>query len=129
MSKITTNDGLARSGTGCFIPYGNSGRRQRINYTIVVNIVVLASLSLLSTALFAYQSSSASVYISIFQYILATFDSRHRYFYSIQIYSRRPRLKKRLRLQQRHNIGIAKPTDTLAKSMHKYLTKKPNRTF
>jgi len=31
MSKIT-NDGLTRSGTGCFIavPYGNSGR-QRVN--------------------------------------------------------------------------------------------------
>jgi len=29
MSKFT-NDGLTRSGTGCFIPYGNSGR-QRVN--------------------------------------------------------------------------------------------------
>jgi len=33
MSKIT-NDGLTRSGTGCFIAYDNSGR-QRINKRLV----------------------------------------------------------------------------------------------
>jgi len=27
MSKIT-NNGLTRSGTGCFMPYGNSGRQR-----------------------------------------------------------------------------------------------------
>jgi len=37
MSKIT-NDGLTRSGTGCFITYSNSGR-QRVNsiYWILSN--------------------------------------------------------------------------------------------
>jgi len=37
MSKIT-NDGLTRSGTGCFIavyPYGNGGR-QRVNITLTL---------------------------------------------------------------------------------------------
>jgi len=32
MSKIT-NDGLTRSGTGCFIAYGNNGR-ERVNVTL-----------------------------------------------------------------------------------------------
>ena len=45
MSKIT-NDGLTRSGAGCFIgryPYGNSGR-QRVNYTARQQCIIVTTI-------------------------------------------------------------------------------------